>query len=242
MAYPERDCSIQRRHQKLIEETPSPAVSKELRHKLCDAACALAGQSGYTGAGTVEFLLDKDGNYCFMEVNARLQVEHPVTEAITGHDIVREQVLAAAGLSLCEDGSSKGKMEIHVPHCGHAIELRINAENPDENFRPCPGMIKALSMPGGPGIRIDTHIYAGYSMPVYYDSLMAKIIACAQDRRAAIARAKRALGEMETEGIQTTSPICLEILGDENFKAGKTSTDFVEKMLACRHGKNSKKQ
>lgn len=240
MTFPERDCSIQRRHQKLIEETPSPAVSEELRSKLRNAACMLAEQSGYTGAGTVEFLLDKNGNYWFMEVNARLQVEHPVTEAITGHDIVREQILAAAGLSLSGDslrGNNLKVNQIHVPHYGHAFELRINAENPAENFRPCPGKIKSLSMPGGPGIRIDTHIYAGYSMPVYYDSLMAKIIVCAQDRQAAIARAKRSLAELETEGIQTTSSIFFDILDDEDFKAGKTSTDFVEKMLAGKHKK-----
>jgi len=225
LVFPERDCSIQRRHQKLIEESPSPAVSKTLREQLSEEAAKLANAANYIGAGTVEFLLDNEGKHYFMEVNARLQVEHPVTEAITGIDLVREQVLASAGETLAMPGITKIKPN------GHAIEFRINAECPEKDFRPEAGTIKKLVLPGGLGVRTDTYLYAGYSLPVFYDSLLAKIIINAPSRRLAISRAERALRELETDGIKTTSAFCLRILNDEDYRLGKTDTAFIESLL-----------
>ena len=231
VTFPERDCSIQRRHQKLIEETPSSAVSEQLRDKLSRAAMKLAETAGYVGAGTVEFLLDGSG-FWFMEVNTRLQVEHPVTEAVTGIDLVREQIMAAAGEPLSIPAGS-------IAPAGHAIEFRINAEDPDEDFRPCAGTIQNLFIPGGPGVRTDTHLYAGYSLPVFYDSLLAKLIVHAADREQAIRRADRALRELEIKGIKTTVPFHLDIIRNSDFIAGKTHTGFAEAFLAKRKKKRN---
>src|SRR3954469_19486194 len=184
----ERDCSMQRRHQKLVEESPSPALSQEVREKLCDSAVRLVKAAGYTNAGTVEFLVDKKQNYYILEVNARIQVEHPVTEAVTGIDLIKEQIRVASGEPL----SFRQK---DVPQIGHAIECRINAEDPARNFAPSPGMIQELRLPGGPGIRMDTHVYAGYRIPPNYDSMVGKLIVHRPTRSEAIATMKRALGE-----------------------------------------------
>lgn len=225
VTFPERDCSIQRRHQKLIEETPSSAVSEQLRNRLSRAAMKLAETAGYVGAGTVEFLLDREGGFWFMEVNTRLQVEHPVTEAVTGTDLVREQILAAAGEPLSIPAGSL------APH-GHAIEFRINAEDPEEDFRPGAGTIQNLFLPGGPGVRTDTHLYTGYSLPVFYDSLIAKLIVHAADRGQAVNRAARALRELEITGIKTTVPFHMSIIQDSDFRSGHTHTGFAEAFIA----------
>ncbi|MBI4676468.1 MAG: acetyl-CoA carboxylase biotin carboxylase subunit [Elusimicrobia bacterium] len=224
VAFPERDCTVQRRHQKLIEESPSPAVTPEIRERMQDAARALARAAGYDNVGTVEFLLDTDGSFYFMEVNTRLQVEHPVTELVTGLDLVNVQIRLAAGeeLPFGQDRAS----EIRV----HSIEHRINAEDPAHSFAPSPGLIGRVELPGGPGVRVDTHIYAGYTVPSYYDSLIAKLIVAAPDREQAIARGVRALGEFAIEGVKTTIPFHREVLTHRLFREGKFDTKFIDAM------------
>jgi acetyl-CoA carboxylase biotin carboxylase subunit len=217
--YGERDCYIQRRHQKLIEESPSPAVDEELRNIMGEAAVKGAKSVNYEGAGTIEFLLDKHKNFYFMEMNTRIQVEHPVTELVYDVDLVRQQILVAAG----EKIETKPKK----PH-GHAIEFRINAEDPENNFRPSPGKINSLHFPGGFGVRNDSHIYQSYSIPPYYDSLVAKLIVWGKNRDAAIMRGKRALSEFIVEGIKTTIPFHLKVLEDPKFKSGNFDTSFLE--------------
>ncbi len=226
IAFPERDCSIQRRHQKLLEESPSPAVNQKLRDKLEEAAIRLADTANYVGVGTVEFLLDRSGDFFFMEVNTRLQVEHPVTEAITMADLVKEQVLIAAGEKL-----SLSRSKASVFH-GHAIEHRINAEDYSRNFAPSVGRVDEWQTPGGPGIRLDTHMYQGYTLPVYYDSMLAKLIVWAPDRAGAIARSRRALGEFRVSGISTTIDVHKMIVDSPEFQAGDVDTGFMERLLA----------
>ena len=220
----ERDCSLQRRHQKLIEEGPSPALSPELREKMGSAAVACTKAADYVNAGTIEFLLTADGNFYFMEMNTRIQVEHPVTEMITGIDLVKAQLRIAAGEEL---GFTQDDIKVQ----GHAIECRINAEDTSAGFRPSPGKITALHLPGGPGIRIDTHIYAEYNVPPHYDSLLAKVLAYGRTREEAIARMKRCLNEFVVEGIHTTAPFHLRLLDTREVLTGETHTGFVEQML-----------
>jgi len=219
VALGERECSIQRRHQKLIEEAPSVVVDEDLRTRMCDAAVAAAQAVGYSSAGTVEFLYN-EGEFYFMEMNTRIQVEHPVTEAVTGIDLLVEQINVAAGLSL----SFKRRPRIR----GHAIEFRVNAEDP-VTFAPSPGTITELAFPVGPGVRIDTHIYCGYRVPPYYDSLLAKLIAYGRDRREAIQRARRALSMFRIAGIKTSIPLHLRILDEPDFLEGRLSTQFMER-------------
>jgi acetyl-CoA carboxylase biotin carboxylase subunit len=220
----ERDCSVQRRHQKLIEEAPSPALTHELRLAMGDAAVRGARAIEYVGAGTIEFLLDDDGSYYFMEMNTRIQVEHPVTEMTTGYDLIKEQIRAAAGLPL---SITEGPVELR----GHAIECRINAENPDRDFAPSPGVIQTFHPPGGPGVRLDTHVYAGYKVPPFYDSLLAKLIVHGTDRNEAIARMRNALSTFVLEGVHTTIPFLLEVLDQRDFIAGEIDTKFLERMV-----------
>ncbi len=220
----ERDCSTQRRHQKLIEESPSPVLTPELRAAMGDAAVRGAQAIGYVGAGTIEFLLDEDGSYYFMEMNTRIQVEHPVTEMTTGYDLIKEQIRAAAGLPL---SVAEGPVELR----GHAIECRINAENPDRDFAPSPGVIQIFHPPGGPGVRLDTHVYAGYKVPPFYDSLLAKLIVHGTDRPEAIARMRNALSSFVLEGVHTTIPFLLEVLDHPEFVAGNVDTKFLERMV-----------
>jgi acetyl-CoA carboxylase biotin carboxylase subunit len=217
----ERDCSVQRRHQKLIEEAPSPAVTPELRRRMGADAVKLAREVDYRSAGTVEFLLDEDGSYYFMEMNTRIQVEHPITEFVTGVDLIREQLLAAAGEPL-----SFGQEDVQFH--GHAIECRINAEDPARNFMPCPGTIRDFHAPGGLGVRVDSHLYTGYTVPPYYDSLLAKIIVHGRDRTEAIARMVRALEESVFEGVPTSIPFHLAVLAQPEFRAGTITTRFLE--------------
>jgi acetyl-CoA carboxylase biotin carboxylase subunit len=217
----ERDCSIQRRHQKLIEEAPSPALSPEVRMQMGEVAKRGVRHVGYVGAGTMEFLYDEDGKFYFMEVNTRVQVEHPVSEAITGFDIVKEQILVAMGEKL-----SVSQEDIQFN--GHAIECRINAEDPAMNFMPCPGRIDEVHLPQGPGVRIETHAYAGYEIPKYYDSLVAKVICWGRNRTEAIARMKRTLGEIRLGGLKTTIPFHEKVLDNDRFRSGKYSTKFLE--------------
>jgi len=218
----ERECSIQRRHQKLLEESPSPVVTEDLRRKMGESAVKGALSIGYYSAGTLEFLLDSDGNFYFMEMNTRIQVEHPVTEWVTGEDLIRLQILTAMGEKLPIKQSD-------VRINGHAIEVRINAEDPDKGFIPSPGTIKTLHLPGGPGVRIDTHIYQGYTIPPHYDSLIAKLIVHDKTRDLAISRLKRALEETVIDGIKTTIPFFLKLIEDENFKRGNIDTHFLER-------------
>ncbi|NJK99784.1 MAG: acetyl-CoA carboxylase biotin carboxylase subunit [Spirulinaceae cyanobacterium SM2_1_0] len=220
----ERDCSIQRRHQKLLEEAPSPALTPKLRQKMGLAAVRAAQSIGYVGAGTVEFLLDSDGSFYFMEMNTRIQVEHPVTETIAGIDLIAEQIRIAQGEPL---RLAQAQVELR----GHAIECRINAEDPDNDFRPHPGRISAYLPPGGPGVRMDSHVYPDYEIPPYYDSLIGKLIVWAPDRTAAIARMKRALGECAIAGIRTTIGFHQRILEHPAFIKGEVYTDFVEKHM-----------
>ncbi|MBR8659210.1 MULTISPECIES: acetyl-CoA carboxylase biotin carboxylase subunit [Brevibacillus] len=217
----ERDCSIQRRHQKLIEEAPSPALSEELRKQMGEAAVAAAKAVNYHGAGTVEFLVDKYGQFYFMEMNTRIQVEHPVTELVTGIDLIKEQILVAAGqpLSFSQDD---------VKLNGWAIECRINAENPAKNFMPSPGRINNYLAPGGFGVRVDSAAYAGYTIPPYYDSMIAKLIVWGKDRQEAIERMKRALGEFVVDGITTTIPFHLKVMDHEVFISGEFDTKFLD--------------
>jgi acetyl-CoA carboxylase, biotin carboxylase subunit len=216
----ERDCSIQRRHQKLVEEAPSPAVSPELRAEMEEAARRACEALRYTGAGTLEFLLDDDGSFYFIEMNTRLQVEHPVTEQLTGIDLARAQLAIAAGEGL----PAAGRAELR----GHAIEFRINAEDPARDFQPAPGTVTRFRPPLGPGVRVDTHVYDGYAIPPFYDSLVAKVIVWAEDRPAALARARRALSEFELEGVPTTRDLAEEIVGSEEFITGRYTTRFLE--------------
>ncbi len=225
VAFPERDCTLQRRHQKLLEESPSPAVNRETRKKLMDAAIRLAETSNYVGVGTVEFLLDKAGNFYFMEVNTRLQVEHPVSEFITATDLVKEQILIAAGGSISVKQSQISNFR------GHAIEHRINAEDVSRDFLPSPGKIKEFVPPGGQWVRLDTHIYQGYDLPFYYDSMLAKLIIWGVDRKEAIARSKRALNEFFVKGIPTTIHLHKLLIDDENFVQGNVHTGYMEEFL-----------
>jgi len=219
MHFGERDCSVQRRHQKLIEESPSPVVDDELRRKMGEAALKGCKAVRYENAGTIEFLVDKNKNFYFMEMNTRIQVEHPVTEQVTGHDLVKLQLRVAAGESL-----PKKKI---VPR-GHAIECRINAEDPANGFRPCPGTITDLHMPGGFGVRVDTHVYAGYQVPPYYDSLIAKLVVFAQTREGAINKMSSALDEFMIGGIKTTIPFHRQVMLDQRFRSGNFDTSFLE--------------
>lgn len=216
----ERDCTVQRRHQKLIEETPSPFITEEIREAMGAAAVKGAKSVKYEGAGTVEFIVDKNKNFYFMEMNTRVQVEHPVTEQVTGVDLIREQIAVAAGLKI--------KIE-NVRREGHSIECRINAENPDKNFAPSPGKITSFHMPGGIGIRVDTHAYANYFIPPYYDSMIAKLIVTADDREEAIKRMYRALDEFIIEGVYTTIPFHKKVMKHEKFIEGDYDTSFIEK-------------
>jgi acetyl-CoA carboxylase biotin carboxylase subunit len=220
----ERECSIQRRHQKLMEEAPSPVLTPELRDEMGQAAVAACKKLGYSSAGTVEFLLDPSGRFYFMEMNTRIQVEHPVTEMVTLADIVRNQIRIAEGETL-------GYTQDDLLIVGHAIECRINAENP-ETFAPSPGVISAFNLPGGPGVRVDTFVYSGYRVSPFYDSMIAKVIVHARTRELAIARMKRALEAMVIEGIKTTIPLHLKIMDDPRFRAGEISTNFMEYFLA----------
>jgi acetyl-CoA carboxylase biotin carboxylase subunit len=220
----ERDCSVQRRHQKLIEESPSPALDDGLRRQMGEAAIALAKACGYVNAGTVEFLVDKHGKFYFMEMNTRVQVEHPVTEFVTGIDIVKEQLRIAAGEKL-----TVPIKELRLR--GHAIECRINAEDPDKNFMPSPGKITHYHAPGGIGVRVDSHCYQEYTIPPFYDSMIAKLIVHGRDRDEAIARMLRALDEYVIEGVKTTIPFHKRVLANQQFQRGKVTTSFVEKDL-----------
>ncbi|MBF2002467.1 MAG: acetyl-CoA carboxylase biotin carboxylase subunit [Synechococcales cyanobacterium C42_A2020_086] len=220
----ERDCSIQRRHQKLLEEAPSPALSAELREKMGAAAVRVAQCINYVGAGTVEFLLDRSGNFYFMEMNTRIQVEHPVTEMITGLDLIAEQIRIAQGERL-------GFTQEQIQFRGHAIECRINAEDPDHNFRPHPGRINGYLPPGGPGVRMDSHVYTDYEIPPYYDSLIGKLIVWGQDRPAAIERMRRALREFAITGLPTTIGFHQKILDTAEFLDGEVYTNFIEQMM-----------
>jgi|TARA_B110000238_G_scaffold200946_1_gene253417 acetyl-CoA carboxylase biotin carboxylase subunit len=215
----ERDCSVQRRHQKLTEETPSPYMTDELREKMGDSAVKAAEFIKYEGAGTVEFLVDKHRNFYFMEMNTRIQVEHPITEEVVNYDLIREQILVAAGTPI------SGKN--HYPKM-HSIECRINAEDPYNNFRPSPGKITTLHAPGGHGVRIDTHVYAGYLIPSNYDSMIAKLITTAQTREEAISKMKRALDEFVIEGVKTTIPFHRQLMDDPAYVAGDYTTKFME--------------
>ncbi len=223
----ERDCSLQRRHQKLVEESPSPALSPQVREELCTAAVRLIKAAGYQNAGTVEFLVDQNQKYYLLEVNARIQVEHPVTETVTGIDLIKEQIRIAAGLPL----SFKQK---DIKQIGHAIECRINAEDPARNFAPQPGTIQELRVPGGPGVRLDSHVYAGYRIPPNYDSMIGKLIVHGATRTEAIARMKRALSEFHISPIRTTIPLHLQIMDNQNFLAGKVDTGFIERVLLAK--------
>jgi acetyl-CoA carboxylase biotin carboxylase subunit len=220
----ERDCSVQRRHQKLIEESPSTSITAETRTAMCDAARRLIQTAEYTNAATVEFIVDKNGNYYFIEVNARIQVEHPVTEMVTGIDLIKWQIRVAAGEAL-------PWAQNDIPQRGAAIECRINAENPRRNFQPSPGRIEQLIAPGGFGVRFDTHAHSGYVVPPYYDSMIGKLIVHQATRAEAIACMQRALAELRVEGVQTTIPLHQEILSHTAFVEGRIDTTFVERTL-----------
>lgn len=215
----ERDCSIQRRHQKLVEESPSPFMTPELRQKMGEAAIKAAAAINYESVGTIEFLVDKHRNFYFMEMNTRIQVEHGVTEEVISYDLIKEQIKIAAGVPI-----SGRNYEPKI----HAIECRINAEDPYNDFRPCPGKITTLHTPGGHGVRVDSHIYAGYTIPPYYDSMIAKVIAVAQTREEAINTMERALSEYVIEGIKTTIPFHLQLMKNEEFRKGNFTTKFIE--------------
>ncbi|RGK69488.1 acetyl-CoA carboxylase biotin carboxylase subunit [Enterocloster bolteae] len=218
----ERDCSIQRRHQKVLEEAPCDVISPGLRKAMGDIAVKAAKAVGYENAGTIEFLLDKDKNFYFMEMNTRIQVEHPVTEMVTGMDLIKEQIRVAAGETL-----SVSQEDVRIE--GHAIECRINAENPSKNFMPCPGRITNVHIPGGNGVRVDTHIYNDYKVPANYDSMLMKLIVYDKDREAAISKMRSALGEVIIEGIETNINFQYEILENDAFQQGDTDTSFIEK-------------
>ena len=217
----ERDCSVQRRHQKLIEESPSPAMTEDLRARMGEAAVRGSAPIGYVGAGTIEMLLDTDGAYYFMEMNTRIQVEHPVTEMLTGVDLVKEQILVAAGQPL--------SVRSMPPMRGHVIECRVNAEDPARNFQPAPGRIAVFHPPGGPGVRLDTHVYAGYTVPPYYDSLLAKLICEGRTRHEALRRMQIALESFVIEGVPTTIPFLARVMTNPRFVAGDIDTKFLER-------------
>lgn len=217
----ERDCSVQRRHQKLIEESPSPIVSDELRQKMGDAAILGAKSVNYLGAGTIEFLVDKNKDFYFMEMNTRIQVEHPVTEEITGFDLIQAQIKVADGKEI-----KLKKVEFN----GHSIECRINAEDPENNFRPSPGLVTAFHVPGGHGVRVDTHCYAGYTIPPFYDSMIGKLIVIGKDRDEAVRKMSRALDEFIIEGVKTTIPFHQKIMTNKKFLNNDYDTSFIEKM------------
>jgi acetyl-CoA carboxylase biotin carboxylase subunit len=218
----ERDCSIQRRHQKMIEESPCPVINEKTRQELCDAAIRIIKQANYVNAGTVEFLLDKDKHFYFIEVNTRIQVEHPVSEMVTGCDLIKMQLQVAAGDKL-------GITQKDIKHRGAAIECRINAEDPANGFSPCPGTITRYIQPGGPGVRVDTHVYQGWTVSPSYDSMLCKLIVHQPDRTQAIATMRRALSEFVIEPIKTTIPACLSILSHNLFVKSKVDTEFVER-------------
>ncbi len=222
----ERDCSLQRRHQKLIEESPSPAMTSDLRKKMGKAAIKAAESVNYVNAGTVEFLVDSKGDFYFIEMNTRVQVEHPVTEEVTGIDIVKEQIRIAAGEPLDLD-----QKDIQFNRA--AIECRINAENPFNNFQPCPGRVDFIHVPGGHGVRVDKHVYTGYTISPHYDSMIAKLICFGRDRRTVLDRMARALDEFIIRGVDTTVPLHKLILKDPNFRRGRYTTSFVERLLAA---------
>ena len=217
----ERDCSVQRRHQKLIEEAPSPAVTPDLRQRMGDDAVKGAKAIDYVGAGTIEMLLDEDGSYYFMEMNTRIQVEHPVTEMLTGVDLVKEQIRVAAGEPL--------SVEEPIVLRGHVIEVRVNAEDPHRNFQPSPGRITTYHPPGGPGVRLDSHVYAGYTVPPFYDSLLGKLICQGHDRAEALARLRIALDMFVIEGVTTTIPFLRKVMDNPRFVAGEVDTKFLER-------------
>ena len=221
----ERECSIQKRHQKLIEESPSPFVNSELREKMCEAALHIAKAIQYTSAGTIEFLVDDKRNFYFMEVNSRIQVEHPVTEMVTGVDIIRQQILVASGqpLEITQDD---------IKQNGWSIECRINAEDPEDNFTPSPGVVEGLILPGGPGIRVDTHIYDSWEVSPFYDSLIGKIIVWGKDREMAVKRMQRALSEFKIEGINVTTSFHEKVLKDANFIKGNFDTHFLDNLTS----------
>jgi len=223
----ERNCSVQRRHQKLIEESPSPGIDAALREKICAAALQGVKRIGYLNAGTMEFLVDPSGNFYFIEINARIQVEHPVTEMVTGVDLIKEQFKIAMGEPLIPQAAIRSK--------GWAIECRINAEDPDMNFLPCPGIIETLFLPDGPGVRVDTHIYAGYEIPIYYDTLLAKLVAHAKTRDEAVAKMSRCLDEFMISPTSTTIPFHKKALRDTDFVAGRYDTSFVSRYLEVEH-------
>ena len=215
----ERDCSVQRRHQKLVEETPSPVVSDALREEMGKAAIAGASVIKYEGAGTIEFLLDKHGKFYFMEMNTRIQVEHPITEEVTDFDLIKEQIKVAAGIPI--SGTN------YFPKM-FAMECRINAEDPKNNFRPSPGLIKQINLPGGHGVRVDSHVYAGYTIPPNYDSMIAKLIVTARSREEVLVRMKRALSEFFIDGVKTTIPFHLKLMDDPTFQSGIFNTSFLD--------------
>ena len=215
----ERDCSIQRRHQKLVEETPSPFMTKALRKKMGEAAIKAAASVNYEGVGTVEFLVDKDRNFYFMEMNTRIQVEHTITEEVIDYDLIREQIKIAAGIPISG---------LNYEPTRHSIQCRINAEDPFNNFRPTPGKITSYHSPGGHGVRVDTHVYAGYTIPPNYDSMIGKLIVSAQTREEAITKMERALSEYVIEGVHTTIPFHLQLMQNEKFRAGDFTTKFLE--------------
>ncbi len=220
----ERDCSVQRRHQKLIEEAPSSTLPDETRKAICDAAVRMVRGANYTNAGTVEFIVDRNNEFFFIEVNARIQVEHPVTEMITGIDLIKEQIRVASGLPLT-------MTQDQVPCIGAAIECRINAENPDKNFQPNPGKITSMFAPGGFGVRFDSHAYSGYTVPPHYDSMIGKLIVHRETREEAIITMRRALAELQVEGISTTAAFHLRVLQHPEFLAGRCDTKFVDREL-----------
>jgi len=219
----ERDCSIQRRHQKIIEEAPSPAMAEPARERLRELAIASVLAAGYENAGTLEFLLDGDGNFYFIEINCRIQVEHPVTELLTGVDLIVEQIRLAAGEKLA-------LRQEQISLRGHAIEFRINAEDPGDNFAPQTGTIEELALPGGPGVRVDTHLYAGYEVPPYYDSLLAKLIVWGETREIALARSRRALSEFQVTGVKTNLPFHRGIVDNPAFLGGEVSTNLLDRV------------
>jgi acetyl-CoA carboxylase biotin carboxylase subunit len=220
----ERDCSMQRRHQKLVEESPSPVLKQGVREELCSSAVRLIKAAGYVNAGTVEFLVDRQQKFYLLEVNARIQVEHPVTEQVTGIDLIKEQIRIASGLPL-------GMKQSAVPQIGHAIECRINAEDPARNFAPSPGLITEWRAPGGPGVRLDTHAYAGYRIPPNYDSMIGKLIVHRPTRTEAIAVMRRALSEFHIAPIKTTIPLQLQIMDNQYFQTGEVDTGFIERVM-----------
>ena len=217
----ERDCSVQRRHQKLIEEAPSPAVTQKMRDEMGDAAVRGAKAIEYVGAGTIEMLLNEDNSFYFMEMNTRIQVEHPVTEVLTGIDLVKEQIRVASGEKL--------SIKLPIERRGHVIECRVNAEDPARNFQPSPGRIDVFHPPGGPGVRLDTHVYAGYTVPPYYDSLLAKVICQGRDRPEALKRMQVALESFIIEGVTTTIPFLGRVMANKTFQSGKVDTEFLER-------------